>query len=828
MIYADNAPRYFAKGLPVIPLRGKSPVVQKWQRFHDTMPTPEEQRAMIANYGNYNIGLPLGAQSGCVALDIDSEIDAEIKLIDSIVPTSPWERIGRKGKVLMFKYNGEQTFRIKDATGRTICELLSSKVQVVLPPSIHPDTKNPYHANCELLDVIDQLPILPRNIEELLRNAFVDKLGVKLSNKGWSKTIDFVSKGSRDVKMTSVAGIYANAVLRGEMTLKEAVDVFRAWCFTQTEHVVGDEVDVEKGVRNLVRFLMRNVEGKGRPLPKGWDQGLEEEEKQSLGVVVNEDIAVSWDFNKVRTYLKTKMEELGNPDEHPQDVGEVIEFVLEQIARSTTMSSLDIDRAFKHIAGLSGDVKVPALRKRLLELQSAGISGTNHTEIAIAVLKDLNDSVDAGVRASNEGLDDYDNIRYCSSNFWIWGGSNWEKLEDRDILQRISQDYGAYKAAAKATDHKGIMQVMKTLVKTELGVEGLGNGINFANGFVDTLGTIHPHGKQWGCTYTMPFCYKPELLDSESDMPSEKLAPKFCDFLRTIWSSDPDFKDKVALLRQVMGATMFGLGPSFQRAVLLFGIGQSGKTQLLRIVEGLLPEGAVSHISPYDFADKFKPVGLATSLMNICGELSASGYIPSEQFKQVVDGTVMQGQFKGQQVFNFKPKAMHWFASNHLPHSKDTTEGFNRRWAILTFNHMVPKEKKVRDIGDKIVADEREAICAWIVAGMKRLETAGDFTLPKSHFERVGDMCAENDSLFFYLVSEKGPKKKEGETIEIERIYAGYKGFCYGEAGAKPIGLRKFYTRMKELGIVLGFTIDGSAEFVKGLSLDGTGEALGR
>ena len=127
------------------------------------------------------------------------------------------------------------------------------------------------------------------------------------------------------------------------------------------------------------------------------------------------------------------------------------------------MSSLDIDRAFKHIAGLSGDVKIPALRKRLVELQSAGISGTNHTEIAIAVLKDLNDSVDAGIRGGNQ--EDYDNIRFVGSNFWIWGGSNWEKLEDRDILQRISQDYGAYKAAAKASDHKGILQVMKTLVR---------------------------------------------------------------------------------------------------------------------------------------------------------------------------------------------------------------------------------------------------------------------------------------------------------------------------------------------------------------------------
>lgn len=823
MIYKDNAPRYFERGLPVIPLRGKAPIVQKWQRFHDTMPTPEEQKAMMDAYPDYNIGLPLGAQSGCIALDIDSEIDAEIKLIDALVPQSPWVRIGRKGKVLMFKYNGEQTFRIKDATGRTICELLSSKVQVVLPPSIHPETHNPYVANCELLDVIDKLPILPKDIEETLRNAFVDKLGVKLSTKGYSKTIDFVSKGSRDVKMTSVAGVYANGVLRGEMTLKEAIDVFRAWCFTQTEKVVGDEIDVEKGVRNLVRFLMRNVEGKGRPLPKGWDEGLDETEKESLGVVVNEDVAVSWDFNKVRTYLKTKLEELGNPDEHPQEVDELIEFVLEQIARSTTMSSLDIDRAFKHIAGLSGDVKIPALRKRVVELQSAGISGTNHTEIAIAVLNDLNDSVDAGIRANETGTSDYDNIRFVGSNFWIWGGSNWEKLEDRDILQRISQDYGAYKAAAKAADHKGILQVMKTLVKNSLTNEGINtNGINFANGFVDTLGTIHPHGKQWGCTYTMPFCYKPELATGVTEK------GMFADFLKTVWGTDEDFEQKVKLLRQVMGATMFGLGPSFQRAVLLFGIGQSGKTQLLRIVEGLLPDTAVSYISPYDFADKFKPAELAHSLMNVCGELSASGYIPSEQFKQVVDGTVMQGQLKGQQVFNFKPRAMHWFASNHLPHSKDTTEGFNRRWAILTFNHMVPKEKKVRDIGDKIVADEREAICAWVVGGMKELETAGDFVLPKSHFERIGDMCAENDSLFFYLVSDKGPRKKESESVELERVYAGYKAFCYSEAGAKPVGLRKFYTRMKELGIVMGFGIDATGTFVKGLCLDGTGEMLGR
>lgn len=827
MIYGDNAPRYFERGLPVIPLRGKAPIVEKWQRFTDSMPTEGEQKAMIAQYGNCNMGLPLGKQSGCIALDIDSEFDAEIKLIDSLVPQSPWVRVGRKGKVLMFKYNGESTFRIKDATGRTICELLASKVQVALPPSIHPETHKPYVANCELLDVLDKLPILPKDIEETLRNAFVDKLGVKLSTKGYSKTIDFVSKGSRDVKMTSVAGIYANAILRGEMTLKEGVDVFRAWCFTQTEKVAGDELDVEKGVRNLVRFLMRNVEGKGRPLPKGWDEGLEPEEKKSLGVVIDDDRCVSWDFDKVRSYLKEKLDALGEPDEHPHEIDELIEFVLEQISRSQTMTSLDIERAFKHISGLAGDVKIPALRKRLNELKNAGIAGNDHSELANAVLKDLDESVDAGVRPVEVGKD-FDNVRYVRSNFWIWGGSNWEKLEDREVLCRISKDYGSYKAASKSTDHKGIMQVMKTLVSGDLGSNGVGDGVNFANGYVDTLGTIHAHGKQWGCTYTMPFCYRAELggVDDTGVLPAS--APLFSHFLTSAWGLDDDFLDKVKLLRQVMGATMFGMGPSFARAVLLFGIGQSGKTQLLHVMEGILPEGTVSYISPYDFSDKFKPAELANSLMNVCGELSSSGYIPSAQFKQVIDGTVMQGQLKGQQLFNFKPRAMHWFASNHLPHSKDTTEGFNRRWAVLTFNRMVPKSAKIRDIGDKIVASEREAISAWVVSGMKELEGKADFDLPKSHFERLNDMCAENDSLFFYLTSDKGPTKKEGETIDMERLYAGYKAFCYGEAGAKPIGLRKFFTRLKELGIIMGFGVTESGALVRGLTLDGTGAKLGR
>ena len=105
MIFKDNAPKYWEKGLPVIPLHrwdavdtagkklGKAPMPAAWQLYNNSMPTPQEQANWLSQFPDNNIGLPLGAQSHCIALDIDSEVESEIALIDSLVPQSPWVRV---------------------------------------------------------------------------------------------------------------------------------------------------------------------------------------------------------------------------------------------------------------------------------------------------------------------------------------------------------------------------------------------------------------------------------------------------------------------------------------------------------------------------------------------------------------------------------------------------------------------------------------------------------------------------------------------------------------------------------------------------------------
>lgn len=101
----------------------------------------------------------MGPASGLVALDFDTDDPKVIDILDRILPPSPWRRVGSKGFVKIFKYNGERTTRIQSPNGM-ICGILLKGTQIVLPPSIHPDTKRPYTANAHLYDVLGQVPKL--------------------------------------------------------------------------------------------------------------------------------------------------------------------------------------------------------------------------------------------------------------------------------------------------------------------------------------------------------------------------------------------------------------------------------------------------------------------------------------------------------------------------------------------------------------------------------------------------------------------------------------------------------------------------------------------
>jgi len=167
LIFANNAPAYYAAGLFVIPLvpGQKNPLEKDWTRYGIYGVDPPTQARWIDKYPNANIGLPLGKASGLCALDVDGlDVATADKALAALGMATPWRRVGAKGFVALFRWHeGLKSFQIKAPDGSVLIELLGPGRQVVLPPSIHPDTRKSYSANCDLLDVLAHLPGVSRD-----------------------------------------------------------------------------------------------------------------------------------------------------------------------------------------------------------------------------------------------------------------------------------------------------------------------------------------------------------------------------------------------------------------------------------------------------------------------------------------------------------------------------------------------------------------------------------------------------------------------------------------------------------------------------------------
>lgn len=779
-IFAENAPRYYAAGLQIIPLytNSKRPVATDWSRFAEIAVTAEQQSEWLTSMPTANIGVVCGRASGVIGIDIDTDDPALFKALMDVLPPSPWHRKGRKGIMMLYKWSPIKTHRIKNFSGETLVECLSSKTQFVLPPSIHPDTQMPYTANKDITECLHELNMLPENIEEILREALT-KAGVKLSHSGWSKVTEFTSAGSRDTTLTEMAGLFAFAVVRGERTLKEAIGMLQSFNSNFVENVAGDEADIDKHVSNLVKFLHRDVLEKGRVLPKNWDAGYTEQELRDLGVTIGIN-ETEWAFEELRAHLKNKFEE--HPDGKARS--DAVDEMLVRMSKSKNLSRIEEERLLKYIVDVSGlSVSLSTLKSTLRELRAGDVVGNDHSEIARAVIKDL---------------EQYNVIRFHQERFMKWNGSHWIEYQKNSILQHISSRYGHLPACKKSSDINGIITVMKYIA--EQGIERRSvRGVNCANGFLTSELKLLPHDPDYGMTYTLPYRYMPDEAGK---------FPSFASFLFRSWGPDPDYQQKLDCLQEALCVTMFGLGADYQKAIILHGPGKTGKTQLLRIVESIVPAEAKSSVAPHAWADKFMPAMMLGKILNVCGELSSKTRIDGQKFKDVIDGSDMAAQFKNQPIFHFKPLVTHWFASNHIPKSEDTSVGFIRRWLFLTFHYPVKAEETQINIGDNIAALEREAIVAWAAQAMPRLMKNQRYTIPSSCTSIVNDFANINNSVRFFLKeSGKVTIGHEENFTDEAKLYNIYWTFCAGPGGVKPVSMTIFRQMMRELSSEMDFRL---------------------
>lgn len=814
-IFKDNCKKYWDAGLPAMPLKayspdggtgarlgkptGKEPVLQNWQSLQNRMPSEVEKMYWERTYPHSNIGLPLGPQSGLIAIDIDTDDPKLMAIFDRVLPPSPWVRVGKKGKVLVYRHDGQKIIRLKyiDSEGKSnsVIEMLSAGSQIVLPPSIHPDTTQPYRANANLWDVLDQVVPLPANTEARLRDELT-RAGVKLGNPGHGAVSNRISLGNRDNRIVSLAGLFARDVLKGEKTLIEALGQIIAAAENLTEKVHGDNVDAGKGPDRLIEFLIRDVTGpKGRPLPKGWDEGLTPDQRRDWGLDIFDPDKELQDAGQLHDYFKAHIEKAG-VRESTEQFNKVVRNVLEKMIDNPDLRAhpMEEDALIKFMADASGRrLTVAAIRRQLAAMRQGPIAGLNHAEIAQEVVKDL--------------VELHGEIRYCFETLWHWTGDRWTELNEADVLKHIVENYGSMRAGAKSSDHGGILRTIKTITRDDLKKTYV-KGINFINGFLTEDMEMKLHHPDYGMTYVLPYAYEPEKAEG---------ATRWFQMLSDYWGNDHDYVEKVQALREAICMTLFGMMTDAQTVVCLYGVAGSGKSRIMEIVQALMPKEASVSVPPEMWGEKFGPHMLAGKLLNFAGELSETKKIASAPFKLIVDGAVINAQDKNKPAFNFRPECAHWFASNHTPKSDDSTEGFTRRWLFLTFLRAFPKNRKILNYDKLVVAEEREAIAAWAVGAMWGLrEDNFRLTDPPSSQEQREALENELNSVRDFLATfidqgniVVGPDAHHGIADHSnfsysEPLFQQYKSFAIA-GGVSPVSSKVFEKRLLQLQGNFGF-----------------------
>lgn len=800
-IFLENAPLYWAAGLPVMPLKkwdsiskgaGKAPILSEWTQYGERMPSEAMRNTWLRSYPESNIGLPFGSASGLCAIDIDTEDKALIDAILGALPKSPWVRVGKKGMGLIYRWSGQNNFKLRNSENESIVEFLGKGNQMVMPPSIHPDTKKAYVANVNLWDVMDVIPSLPDDLEGALRRALGGIEGLSIAQTGRSAPLTVVPAGERDIQLVRHAGYLARVVLgidknEKAWSLVKAMDHIYTWVEDFTAGKAGDDMDPEKGVSKLIEFLLKDVES-GRTLPNGWDTGLTDEQREHPGIaaMIEKNQVQRWDVMKAQDWIDAEM--FQDPDNKRLFYGKMDELI-SLVAADENFELLHMKQLAEHLKKVAKKVDINVSKPDLVSAFKDMRTGSqemagDHEAIAREVLEEM----------SRGG-----EIKYDQSSFWQWEGSHFKRQEETDMYRKVAETVKGNTLAKRHNDYVSIVKCMSNICRESLAVE-LEHGINFANGFLDVNLELHEHSPKYGKTFTMPFNYIPERAGE---------CHKWLEYLERSWGDDEDYADKVAALQEAFAATMFGMAPQFQRCFLLHGKAGTGKSQALEVLRALMPEDGVSSVSPAHWAERFQLTPMVGKALNVCGELPEEAVINGRVFKEVVEGTIQTTEFKGTALFDFKPIAAHWFAGNFLPRSRDTSGGFVRRWQVFDFNRVVPLEEKVVNFHEVLIAEEREAIAAWAMLGLKRLMQQKDYTQPASHRARLDQITRANNSVAAFLATSDKVRPSKGSRADLRNVFDVYVDHMRCISRGWSVTLERFIQMLEEVGHKCVPYIDG-------------------
>lgn len=409
-------------------------------------------------------------------------------------------------------------------------------------------------------------------------------------------------------------------------------------------------------------------------------------------------------------------------------------------------------------------------------------------------------------------------LKYTKDRLWRYDMPNkgiWTALHElEDVSQEVYKRHGAL---VVTVDEKGIpkktplnvtsrfvsgtIQTIKALRSDSAWFEDDTDrnltGITFADCFVtlDGNGKIikEPHSPDQRSRTRLPFDY----------LGQEVMPRRFLEFLDSIFRDDKDRAEKIELVRQIIGTCLLGRATKLNIVFFFIGSGANGKTTLCNIIRQLFPGNLLCSVSPNDMKDRTYLVGLETAKLNLVWDMEADEVTKPADVKRLAGGDPFFFRPIYEQARELKSRSGHVFVLNALPMTTDWTDGFFRRWMILTFNREFKEHEQNKNLASDIVANELPEIAAWCIDGAAAVvRNENRYVRLISSESAVHEWRHESDAISEFIREACRVLAKDenhaswSQASDLLRKYA-----VWGETfGYKKMGHKKFGDRLKQLG----------------------------
>ena len=258
--------------------------------------------------------------------------------------------------------------------------------------------------------------------------------------------------------------------------------------------------------------------------------------------------------------------------------------------------------------------------------------------------------------------------------------------------------------------------------------------------------------------------------------------------------------EEAAVLQEMCGYLLFR-DHRHEKIGVLVGNGRNGKSAILRAVSYALGEenGRVTHHSLQEITDS---TGLFISnsigaIANICYDSGGIKIGNEAILKRYVSGEPIVAKVLYQQPTETTAYPKSIIAVNELPQGSDFSDGFFRRFLLLPFSRQIPLEKVDKEL-EKKLRKERVGILLWIIEGMIRLLSQGNFSESEVIREVANRYRTDSDSVAVFL-QELNLRPSYRYSRTLASFFQEFKGWLV-DNGFSLMSNRKFAERLRMLG----------------------------